>query len=309
MPIGSSGPHVKELQEKLIRLGYPLPKWGADGDLGWETLGAVTQLMASRGRPRDPDPNIVSDAELFAVDEMIAKLDTPDVVAQPSKLIDRRAYAKKNYDYGQRMMNDIWGATAHQTACTLSVSKDKARCDGVGAHFVIMRGDCGGYYGDGDIIWLHDEWRTIVHGNEFNTKCWGFEVDGLLAGIKGNMNTVWDDPSTPWREKPNLLTPGQATSIIELVSWRWQELKKLGANNLRVLNTHRQSSASRRNDPGSEIMEQAIIPLWKMLGIDDGGPGSLAAGSDGGYPNPREWIPNDPERLPYGYFDPPRYGK
>jgi N-acetyl-anhydromuramyl-L-alanine amidase AmpD len=39
--LGSEGAKVKELQENLLKLGYKLPKWGADGDFGEETLEAV----------------------------------------------------------------------------------------------------------------------------------------------------------------------------------------------------------------------------------------------------------------------------
>ena len=35
----------KELQEKLLKLGYSLPKYGADGDFGNETDAAVKQFQ------------------------------------------------------------------------------------------------------------------------------------------------------------------------------------------------------------------------------------------------------------------------
>jgi len=35
---GSQGELVIELQEKLLSLGYELPKFGADGDFGSETV-------------------------------------------------------------------------------------------------------------------------------------------------------------------------------------------------------------------------------------------------------------------------------
>jgi peptidoglycan hydrolase-like protein with peptidoglycan-binding domain len=42
--LGSEGTEVKQLQENLIKLGYKLPKYGADGDFGDETLQAVLQF-------------------------------------------------------------------------------------------------------------------------------------------------------------------------------------------------------------------------------------------------------------------------
>ncbi len=41
---GSRGELVRELQEKLLSLGYELPKFGADGDFGSEMESAVTEF-------------------------------------------------------------------------------------------------------------------------------------------------------------------------------------------------------------------------------------------------------------------------
>lgn len=43
---GARGEHIKALQEALIKAGYNLPKFGADGYLGSETVTAVQQLEA-----------------------------------------------------------------------------------------------------------------------------------------------------------------------------------------------------------------------------------------------------------------------
>lgn len=42
---GSKGAKVKELQENLIKLGYDLGKWGADGDFGEDTRAAVIEFQ------------------------------------------------------------------------------------------------------------------------------------------------------------------------------------------------------------------------------------------------------------------------
>ncbi|WP_186578034.1 peptidoglycan-binding protein [Aquibacillus kalidii] len=46
---GDSGTEVKVLQNRLIELGYKLPKYGADGDFGSETLAAVKQFQKDQG--------------------------------------------------------------------------------------------------------------------------------------------------------------------------------------------------------------------------------------------------------------------
>lgn len=50
---GDKGDAVKSLQEQLIRLGYPLPKYGADGDFGKETEAAVKAFQMDKGLKAD----------------------------------------------------------------------------------------------------------------------------------------------------------------------------------------------------------------------------------------------------------------
>jgi len=44
LKIGEKGELVRELQGRLLDLGYDLPKYGADGDFGSETVSAVSQF-------------------------------------------------------------------------------------------------------------------------------------------------------------------------------------------------------------------------------------------------------------------------
>jgi len=43
--VGDSGSAVEKLQKDLLKLGYKLPKYGADGDFGEETLAAVLKFQ------------------------------------------------------------------------------------------------------------------------------------------------------------------------------------------------------------------------------------------------------------------------
>jgi N-acetylmuramoyl-L-alanine amidase len=49
LKIGDRGAFVKEIQEDLIRVGFPLPKYGADGILGEETENAVMAFQKRYG--------------------------------------------------------------------------------------------------------------------------------------------------------------------------------------------------------------------------------------------------------------------
>lgn len=50
---GSKGDAVKELQQNLLKLGYDLGKWGADGDFGNATYEAVKKLQKDYGLKDD----------------------------------------------------------------------------------------------------------------------------------------------------------------------------------------------------------------------------------------------------------------
>ena len=50
---GMSGSDVRELQELLMQLGYDLPRYGADGDYGDETVSAVTAFQRQAGLTAD----------------------------------------------------------------------------------------------------------------------------------------------------------------------------------------------------------------------------------------------------------------
>lgn len=50
---GVKGSDVKELQEKLMALGYKLPKYGADSDCGGETVNAIIAFQKDNGLTAD----------------------------------------------------------------------------------------------------------------------------------------------------------------------------------------------------------------------------------------------------------------
>ena len=58
---GCEGDDVQELQADLMKLGYALPKFGADGDYGSETEKAVKQFQLAYGLPDDGVMNVGAD--------------------------------------------------------------------------------------------------------------------------------------------------------------------------------------------------------------------------------------------------------
>lgn len=198
----------------------------------------------------------------------------------PPDVIDRRKYAaqshgpERQWKVRGRSWKDVRGICLHQTACVLGERPE--RWDTVGAHIGITR--------SGKVIWLHSFDRIVCHGNGWNAQTVGIEIDGLYAGVQGDDSTVWDDPSTAKHEQGMELPEVQAEAARQVIRWIREETYKAGGE-IRVLVAHRQSSKSRRNDPGSEIWKRVALPMHAELGLGDGGYGFEI----GGYAIPAAW--------------------
>jgi len=221
------------------------------------------------------------DVSIDRVKAYMRQLDTGRVAAvDPPKLVDRRKTAAQAHgDEGQwkvkpRTWANTRGICLHQTACLLG--ERPARWDHVGAHIGITR--------MGQVMWLHDFNKIVAHGNGWNNQTVGIEIDGLYAGIDGDESTVWDDPSTPQRERGMILTSEAVEASWNVIRWICERTAE-NDGHIRVLGAHRQSSKDRRNDPGSAIWKQIALPMQGELGLSDGGRGFHI----GGYPIPEHW--------------------
>jgi N-acetyl-anhydromuramyl-L-alanine amidase AmpD len=186
------------------------------------------------------------------VQDAFARLRTP----QPGTIIDRRSAASREKIGGIREWQNITGICLHQTAVVLG--ERPARWDTLGAHIGITRA--------GKVIWLHDFTRVVWHGNGFNTRTVGIEIDGLYAGIEGDASTVWGGKT------PNALTAESIEAARQTIRWICSEVERNGGK-VNALVAHRQSSAQRRSDPGSAIWQQVALPVMAELELGDGGVG------------------------------------
>ena len=103
---GSKGDKVVDVQKMLIQLGYSLPKFGADGDFGNETLAAVKKFQQDNGLTVD---GIVGAVTLAALEKLCAG----ETVTQPS------TYMVTNYDLdketAEKLVKTYPNATMNQT--------------------------------------------------------------------------------------------------------------------------------------------------------------------------------------------------
>lgn len=79
--LGSEGAEVKQLQENLIKLGYKLSKYGADGDFGDETLQAVLQFQKDKNIEQD---GIVGPETKMAITNALKNQETSTPIPTPA---------------------------------------------------------------------------------------------------------------------------------------------------------------------------------------------------------------------------------
>lgn len=210
----------------------------------------------------------------------------PTVVSAPdfrSRIVDRRTLADQKHVYGKRDWSKVTGICLHQTACVLG--ERPGRWDTIGCHVGVTRG--------GQVIWLHDFNKLVVHGNQWNSQTVGIEIDGMYEGVEGDIKTFWRPKDQP-NLQPQRPTDVQIEAVCDLVRFIHSEVARNGGQ-IKALVSHRQASENRRNDPGSAIWKRVALPMSAELGLNDGGPGFKLST---GYPNPESW---DPTRKGYRY--------
>jgi N-acetylmuramoyl-L-alanine amidase len=278
---GSQDAYVKVAQQRLMALGFALPRFGADGALGDETLGAYGAFLTSRGLRAltDAVPKSITPTGAAALDKAHAALGQG---GPADGMIDERAnhpHDGRSKAVPFRPWPNVTGIVLHQTASSLGESP--ARWHSVPIHFGITR--------QGKIIQLYDLTEVCNHASNppHNQRTVGIEIDGWFCGIEGRFETLWQPrPPAPQRQPMDLPT-AQADAAKKAVQWI---AGMVSANGGRIthIHPHRQSSDERRSDPGSLIWQTVGLWAQSAFNLTDGG-ADFTVGN--GLKIPKEWDP------------------
>lgn len=176
------------------------------------------------------------------------------------EIVDMRAQATASKR--KKRSSPVDAVVLHQMA--LSRGSELHRYRNVTAHFIIVP--------NGTVAQLHPIAARLSASNGFNGRSVAIEFSGNLRSVSGR----WWEPERYGR---NQLTQAQIDAGRRLL----RALHRLG---IRYVFGHRQSSASRGNDPGPEIWSS--VGQWAIdeLGMSDGG-SEFAIGD--GKPIPDAW--------------------
>lgn len=185
----------------------------------------------------------------------------------------------------------VTGIVLHQTAVKFGVADYQIRQAGgdrseakrrrslnVAGHAVVFRA--------GWVCLAHPVLSYVHHAGPLNTTTVGLEVEGVYPGLLDDPNTTpREDLLTLWKhKKPDKLDAITIAAARRAVVELKEQVAKAGGH-LRYIYAHRQSSWSRRSDPGEA--------LWKEVGewaVSTLGMKALRDQTFGtGKPIPKEW--------------------
>ena len=216
--------------------------------------------------------------------DLTQKQSNPPPTGREKHALDRRGRVVS------RDPRKVTGITLHQTACVFGKAPGQPdrfhRALGVGAHVTCFGRDRVIAVAN-PLLWY------VYHGNGFNSEDVGLEVEGRFAGLLDDPKTVErEDLLSSWGGTMDPVTPADVETACEALAWIVAEMKRLGCTP-RYLHAHRQSSDTRRSDPGEGLWKPIVSFARNELGLatQDGRVLKTTKGKSG-RPIPKEWDPD-----------------
>jgi hypothetical protein len=285
---------VHALQERLIALGHPLPRFGADGHLGDETWEALAQAAHDLGivwRPEVP-PEV-----LRALEQVHTPQKPPAAPSAPRPsvpIVDVRdridqAHPRTRVVAGNtvvRAPSAVNTIVVHQTAVRYTAGPVYVReAQGNQQLALALRAAVSPYHvmamRAGFVAALHPLRSYTHHANALNRMSLGLSIEGHYPPLKrhrGNFDAITDDLVLVSRAALHLLVT---------------EARQAGMPITRIL-AHRQSNAKRRGDPGEELWAKLVLEYAvPVLGLATDPSFTIGTGRA----LAREWDPAGPVRY------------
>lgn len=197
----------------------------------------------------------------------------------------RKKYKIQKDKVVKRGVKSISGITIHQTAVEFGVAAyqvEQARGDfqlalarrslGVACHMMAFR--------NGIFAWAAPLDWYVFHGNKFNPTDIGLEIEGNYPGVIGGK--TWNG------KKASKVTDSIVLSACNALELIVTQGRSMGMP-IKYIHAHRQSSATRRADPGEEIWKKVVLGFAvPYLGLETQPELVLSNGR----PIPKEWDPD-----------------
>ena len=121
----------------------------------------------------------------------------------------------------------------------------------------------------GYFVAAHDLDVYVNHAGRFNAKSYCLEIDGRYPGLADDPDTAArEDLRTTWGGDPTTLTDDTVRAACDAVEWIFEEAIRRGGG-IKKVKGHRQSSDTRRSDPGEEIWRRVVLDFARdQVGLE-----------------------------------------
>ena len=175
LKLGDKGARVVELQKNLQRAGFKLPRFGADGSLGRETLDAVDAFAGATTTDATPNDTVPYALELKIKEAQAQPVAIAPTTGTPQELAPGFVDARAWYNGKDFTTRNPWGRIdticLHQMA--VNGNAGWKRWDGLAIHVAVCT--------KGPAALLNDLDKRVAHGHAWNSRSVGFEIEGLAA--------------------------------------------------------------------------------------------------------------------------------
>lgn len=280
---GARGAEVGKVQRALIYLGFPLLRFGADEDLGDETIEAFEQWYEVVSDTEDIEFGDGLPAKLIEqlLEQYVQTREEMKLKFGPN-IVDVRDGAWKGAEHGRNPIERIDTICLHQMAVKDSDYQGWERWRKLAIHFVVTCGDNAKAY------LLHDLDVRVWHGHGWNPRSVGFELEGWFSGIGTDPKYFWQPKGA--NRTPMVPTEQQLRAACDAVRYTVDEIASMGGE-IKYMGAHRQSYGYKESDPGSLIWQGVALPMMEELGLAEAP--VLERKTRSGKPIPEAWDPRN----------------
>ncbi len=220
---------------------------------------------------------------------------------------NKRKAKKKGGKVIKRDPAKITHIVVHQTAAEFGVSRHAVKAANgdrelalarraldVACHSMAFRG--------GFFVRAHPLVDHVNHGNGYNAYSLGLEIDGRYSGVEDDPDTVArEDLKSTWGGKPTVLTAETTKAACAAIADMVERGRAQGMPLTHIV-AHRQSSPTRRSDPGETIWREVVIEfaekeLGLQVSLDETLKSTSKKSKGSGLPIPRQWDPRSTARY------------
>ena len=218
-------------------------------------------------------------------DDLVIDLSAEQTDPPAPKIIDGKPSYGVRISHGRtvrRPPGSVRGITVHQTACVFGTGKathnletvKHRRALRVHAHMTV--------FNTGKAVLAYPLDWYVYHGNGLNGPSYGLEIEGMYPGL------ISQPKATTWGGKPTELGADQLEAARAGLAYL-VERGRADGNPVEYIWAHRQSSGTRRSDPGEEIWRRLVLEFAvPVLGLRTEPVMTMKTGR----PIPVEWDPS-----------------